>query len=86
MMVCFFSDSSSSLVTISRLLQILREFSTDPILITYVIDDVWEYMNAMKVSSRNPLNVGLLKFVNVQILLKSSTLPVATYISLLCTG
>ncbi|XP_074274226.1 sister-chromatid cohesion protein 3 [Silene latifolia] len=41
-------DTSSSLVTISRLLQILREFSTDPILITYVIDDVWEYMNAMK--------------------------------------
>ncbi|KAL9228113.1 hypothetical protein vseg_003727 [Gypsophila vaccaria] len=41
-------DTSSSLVTISRLLQILREFSTDPILITYVIDDVWEYMSAMK--------------------------------------
>ncbi|KAK9726183.1 hypothetical protein RND81_05G196200 [Saponaria officinalis] len=42
------SKDISSLVTISRLLQILREFSTDPILITYVIDDVWEYMSAMK--------------------------------------
>lgn len=41
-------DSESSLVTLSRMLQILREFSSDPILITYVIDDVWEYMAAMK--------------------------------------
>ncbi|KNA23818.1 hypothetical protein SOVF_021720 [Spinacia oleracea] len=41
-------DSESSLVTLSRMLQILREFSKDPILITYVIDDVWEYMMAMK--------------------------------------
>ncbi|KMT19550.1 hypothetical protein BVRB_1g011700 [Beta vulgaris subsp. vulgaris] len=41
-------DSESSLVTLSRMLQILREFSSDPILITYVIDDVWEYMTAMK--------------------------------------
>ncbi|XP_021761058.1 sister-chromatid cohesion protein 3-like [Chenopodium quinoa] len=41
-------DSESSLVTLSRMLQILREFSSDPILITYVIDDVWEYMPAMK--------------------------------------
>lgn len=31
------------------MLQILREFSADPILINYVIDDVWEYMKAMKV-------------------------------------
>lgn len=49
-MVFFAADSESSLVTLSRMLQILREFSTDPILITYVIDDVWEYMKAMKVS------------------------------------
>ena len=33
------------------MLQILREFSTDQILSTYVIDDVWEYMDAMKVKS-----------------------------------
>lgn len=32
------------------MLQILREFSTDPILSIYVIDDVWEYMKAMKVT------------------------------------
>ncbi|KAL2894271.1 Sister-chromatid cohesion protein 3 [Bienertia sinuspersici] len=42
------ADSESSLVTLSRMLQILREFSSDPILITYVIDDVWGYMKAMK--------------------------------------
>lgn len=42
-------DSSSSEVHLGRMLQILREFSTDPILSTYVIDDVWEYMKAMKV-------------------------------------
>lgn len=47
----FYADSESSLVTLSRMLQILREFSSDPILITYVIDDVWEYMTAMKVSA-----------------------------------
>lgn len=34
------------------MLQILREFSTDPILSVYVIDDVWEYMKAMKVESK----------------------------------
>lgn len=34
------------------MLQILREFSTDPILSVYVIDDVWEYMKAMKVDLR----------------------------------
>lgn len=42
-------DSSSSEVHLGRMLQILREFSTDPILSIYVIDDVWEYMKAMKV-------------------------------------
>ncbi|KAK6141303.1 hypothetical protein DH2020_024939 [Rehmannia glutinosa] len=42
------SDSDSSEVHISRMLKILKEFSADPILISYVIDDVWEYMGAMK--------------------------------------
>ncbi|CAN8285719.1 unnamed protein product [Cochlearia groenlandica] len=41
-------DDTSSEIHISRMLQILREFSTDPILSVYVIDDVWEYMKAMK--------------------------------------
>lgn len=42
-------DSDSSVVHLGRMLQILREFSADPILSIYVIDDVWEYMKAMKV-------------------------------------
>ncbi|CAL1403339.1 unnamed protein product [Linum trigynum] len=42
------SDKASSEVHLSRLLHILREFSTDPILSVYVIDDLWEYMKAMK--------------------------------------
>ncbi|XP_010518519.1 PREDICTED: sister-chromatid cohesion protein 3 isoform X1 [Camelina sativa] len=41
-------EDSSSEIHIFRMLQILREFSTDPILSVYVIDDVWEYMKAMK--------------------------------------
>ncbi|KAL3531404.1 hypothetical protein ACH5RR_010726 [Cinchona calisaya] len=41
-------DDDDSEVHLSRMLQILREFSTDQILSTYVIDDVWEYMGAMK--------------------------------------
>lgn len=41
--------SNSSEVHLGRMLQILREFSTDQILSFYVIDDVWEYMKAMKV-------------------------------------
>jgi len=45
-------DDSSSEIHIFRMLQILREFSTDPILCVYVIDDVWEYMKAMKVESK----------------------------------
>ncbi|XAR61268.1 hypothetical protein NMG60_11034916 [Bertholletia excelsa] len=40
--------NDSSEVHLGRMLQILREFSTDQILSTYVIDDVWEYMDAMK--------------------------------------
>ncbi|KAK4482229.1 hypothetical protein RD792_009375 [Penstemon davidsonii] len=42
------SDSDSSEVHINRMLQILKEFSADPILSSYVIDDVWDYMGAMK--------------------------------------
>lgn len=42
-------DDDSSEVHHGRMLQILREFSTDPILCNYVIDDVWDYMKAMKV-------------------------------------
>ncbi|CAK9185210.1 unnamed protein product [Ilex paraguariensis] len=41
-------ESDSSELHLSRMLQILREFSADHILSTYVIDDVWEYMGAMK--------------------------------------
>ncbi|KAF3785962.1 Sister-chromatid cohesion protein 3 [Nymphaea thermarum] len=41
-------ESESSEVHIGRLLQILREFSMDPILSTYVIDDIWEHMDALK--------------------------------------
>ncbi|WCJ21441.1 Cohesin subunit SA-3 [Euphorbia peplus] len=41
-------NDSRSEVHLSRMLQILREFSTDPILSIYVVDDVWEYMLAMK--------------------------------------
>lgn len=52
MLIIFFpsgNDDDSSEVHLGRMLQILREFSTDQILSTYVIDDVWEYMDAMKV-------------------------------------
>lgn len=41
-------DGNSSEVHLARILQILREFSTDYILSIYVIDDIWEYMDAMK--------------------------------------
>ncbi|XP_058083552.1 sister-chromatid cohesion protein 3 [Magnolia sinica] len=41
-------DTGSSEVHLGRMLQILREFSTDPILSAYVIDDVWDDMKAMK--------------------------------------
>lgn len=51
-------DDDSSVVHLGRVLQILREFSTDQILSTYVIDDVWEYMDAMKVYICFSLNVG----------------------------
>lgn len=41
-------DNGSSEVHLGRMLQILREFAADPILIAYVIDDVWDDMKAMK--------------------------------------
>jgi cohesin complex subunit SA-1/2 len=41
---------NESELPLGRLLQILKEFSTDPILSDYVIDAVWEDMKAMKVS------------------------------------
>lgn len=41
-------SNDSSEVHLGRMLQILREFSTDQIISNYVIDDVWEYMKAMK--------------------------------------
>ncbi|KAM0928949.1 hypothetical protein ACQ4PT_001917 [Festuca glaucescens] len=41
-------DNESSEVHIGRMLQILREFSDDPVLSSYVIDDIWDDMKAMK--------------------------------------
>lgn len=42
------SDCDSPEVHIDRMLKILKEFSADPILSSYVIDDIWDYMGAMK--------------------------------------
>ncbi|KAJ4968916.1 hypothetical protein NE237_015617 [Protea cynaroides] len=42
------SEGDASEVHLGRMLQILREFSADPILCTYVMDDVWDYMESMK--------------------------------------
>ncbi|XP_027352441.1 sister-chromatid cohesion protein 3 isoform X2 [Abrus precatorius] len=39
---------STSEVHLKRMLRILEEFPQDPILSIYVIDDVWEYMTAIK--------------------------------------
>ncbi|KAM3312666.1 hypothetical protein ACQJBY_032482 [Aegilops geniculata] len=41
-------DNESSEIHISRMLHILREFSDDPVLSSYVIDDIWDDMKAMK--------------------------------------
>lgn len=41
-------DNESSEVHLGRLLQILREFPDDPILSSYVIDDIWDEMKAIK--------------------------------------
>jgi len=47
----FFTDETvnNSEVHLKRMLRILEEFPQDPILSIYVIDDVWEYMAAIKV-------------------------------------
>lgn len=42
-------ENEPSEVHIGRMLQILREFSDDPVLSSYVIDDIWEDMKAMRV-------------------------------------
>ncbi|XP_062196989.1 sister-chromatid cohesion protein 3-like [Phragmites australis] len=41
-------EDESSEVHIGRMLQILREFTDDPVLSSYVIDDIWDDMKAMK--------------------------------------
>ncbi|VFQ79972.1 unnamed protein product [Cuscuta campestris] len=38
----------SSKILLGRLLHILKEFSSDEMLIAYVIDAIWDYMDAMK--------------------------------------
>lgn len=49
-MICSLGDSdNSSEVHLKRMLRILEEFPQDPILCIYVIDDVWDYMDAIKV-------------------------------------
>lgn len=58
-------DDDSSEIHTFRMLQILREFSADPILSVYVIDDVWEYMKAMKVHQMLALSFKCNYFVGV---------------------
>ncbi|CAN6373305.1 unnamed protein product [Urochloa humidicola] len=41
-------ENEPSEVHIGRMLQILREFSDDPVLSSYVIDDIWDDMKAMR--------------------------------------
>ncbi|KAG2563871.1 hypothetical protein PVAP13_8KG371000 [Panicum virgatum] len=41
-------ENEPSEVHIGRMLQILREFSEDPVLSSYVIDDIWDDMKAMR--------------------------------------
>lgn len=43
------------------MLKILKEFPQDPTLSIYVIDDVWDYMKAMKVCLCN-----LSRYVNIR--------------------
>jgi cohesin complex subunit SA-1/2 len=52
------------------MLQILREFSDDPVLSSYVIDDIWDDMKAMKVCFTNLINFILEK--NYHVLLSVS--------------
>ncbi|CAL4982923.1 unnamed protein product [Urochloa decumbens] len=41
-------ENEPSEVHIGRMLQILREFADDPVLSSYVIDDIWDDMKAMR--------------------------------------
>ncbi|GJX60726.1 sister-chromatid cohesion protein 3 [Tanacetum coccineum] len=41
-------EGDRSRIHLLRMLQILREFSTDQVLSLYVIDDIWEFMDAMQ--------------------------------------
>ncbi|CAH9111509.1 unnamed protein product [Cuscuta epithymum] len=42
------NSKESSKVLLGRMLHILKEFSSDEMLIAYVIDAIWDYMDAMK--------------------------------------
>lgn len=61
--ICIYagSEAEGSEVQISRLLQILREFAADPILSDYVIDAVWQGMEAIKAIFTVP-SLHFLKF------------------------
>ena len=63
-------ENEPSEVHIGRMLQILREFSDDSVLSSYVIDDIWDDMKAMKVCSTNLINFILEK--NYHVLLSVS--------------
>nr|GEU88038.1 sister-chromatid cohesion protein 3 [Tanacetum cinerariifolium] len=41
-------EDDRSRIHLLRMLQILREFSTDQVLSLYLIDDIWEFMDAMQ--------------------------------------
>lgn len=50
LIICFpDGENEPSEVHIGRMLQILREFADDPVLSSYVIDDIWDDMKAMRV-------------------------------------
>lgn len=49
---------------LERLLQILREFSGDPILCDYVIDALWDKCKAMKVRQLLPFSLLRADLVN----------------------
>ncbi len=51
--------SPSPEVHLIKMLRMLEAFSTDPILRIYLIDDAWEYMEAMKVCCYDFLNTRL---------------------------
>ena len=52
------------------MLQILREFSDDPVLSSYVIDDIWDDMKAMKVYSSIYVTISTrVLYINVTVIL-----------------